>query len=511
MISMDLKRLLDHEVELFGLDLANIWKVIQAFAVHCDLYSAEHGDIQIASEDEQKVSRQDDKYWLYIAREYPDRSVELALTSLLRLPRILKHALRRTWLAWKSLHGEVSLDDLLIYSTIHTANSEAVAFLRDHWPTLVSERDQNPQHRMKVDLQAMWNAHMRRASDSEKQWLWSLVKSLFPAVEDHWSRKKAQGADKERYWSRITNGIIEAGAVRDQRVLQDVKNWKASKNTSTIVSCLMDDSQYTSVLEDILDYQRPSTVNLAGDDVLVLATALFEEMCHTSGVRASSESCPGFIALWRLQSRGRRFTDYDGWLYAEIEKASRISLHLQNDLEYFWGSVRYSALNVEGRTQMRHRIAEWAHASVDAEFLCRTLPAEFPYVLRHFVLGPPLETEVPEPDWQRWSWIADILLKAIQCNPLLMIPQAVMLLTEQDQRIRYRQPGEEEGHARMETICRINRAWVKALFPEAKARQRFADVILESLPDEGAWTVDNQAIVRQFCEDLHGWRKEGLS
>ena len=153
MISLDLKRLLDHEVELFGFDLERVWAVIQTFVDYCDRYSVERGDIQVAGHEELERLRKRSPSTFLLARMLPEPPMVHALTELLRHPRILKHAMRRTWLVWQSLHGEVSLEDLLVYSTIRTVSYSARSFIRDRWHLLAT-----PDRQKKTDLKAAWES-----------------------------------------------------------------------------------------------------------------------------------------------------------------------------------------------------------------------------------------------------------------------------------------------------------------------------------------------------------------
>ncbi|GAG32929.1 unnamed protein product, partial [marine sediment metagenome] len=253
--------------------------------------------------------------------------------------------------------GEVNLDDLLVYSAIHTVSSRGIAFIRDHWHFLASVSETDNGMNRKEAIDASWNARMSGLSDGDKKWLWVLLQDLFPGLEIP-GLPKAQGISKERYWGRIANGRIEREGVRDQKVIKDVKTWKETGDASAVVEQLMTDSEYTKVFESLFEYGTPTQITVRSEDILTLASRLFEEMRGKFGVQAKSDCCPGFIALWRLQSRGRRYRDYESWVWSEMQRTLPVSLLMSNDLEYYWASRKYSHLKEDEIGRIRQRTAE---------------------------------------------------------------------------------------------------------------------------------------------------------
>jgi len=97
------------------------------------------------------------------------------LAALLITPRILKTSLRRTWLAWQNLHGEVDFGDLLACNILRTAAPEAFSVVNENVAQLRSlscpSRDEDGKRReaeirfsLKKELQAR-----------QKQAEWSLT------------------------------------------------------------------------------------------------------------------------------------------------------------------------------------------------------------------------------------------------------------------------------------------------------------------------------------------------
>ncbi len=514
MIPMDLNRILDHEVEMLGLDLERIWKVIQTFVRHCDEFSAKHGDIQIDVMKESKKFREYNPYTFFIAaREFPGQSMEIALTQILRRPRLLKQAFRRTWLAWQSLHGEVCLEDLLIYNTIHTVNSGAIDFMRDHWSGLASGQQSDRTVHKQEDMLKVWNKYMSGVDDNVKRWLWTLVGVLFPDYGNKQRSSSTQGINNERYWKRISNGRLETEGIRDQEIIRQVVQWKDSGEARAIVEKLMVDVDYTSVFEQLFEYPRPAPASLNGKGVMVLASQLFEKMLHKDGSKANHGSSPGFIPLWRLQNKRSSIVDYEGWLWKEMQKALPTSLYFQVDLEHYFGGTN-SPIGQESRICLRHRIAKWAKENIKAESLCRTLPLNKACILREFILGPTQDRITPDPDWPTWEWIVPEFMKALRQDASLLIPQIVVIFIEflgsqVDRHANEDEETEEQSNG-MRMVYQLNKDWIRCLFGSRKQRSTFSEAILKPASEEETWSAEIQAMVGQFREGLRAWGQDGF-
>jgi hypothetical protein len=176
-----MNRILLHEIELFGLNKKAIWQVIQTFVQHCETFSSKTGDILVADQGELRTLRLDIDYVFLNLFESNEEKIETAIAQLLRQPRMLKAALRRTWMAWQQLHGEVSLSDLLVYHVIHAVDANAIAFLRDHWSQLASRSDKNQQERQ-AKVRSQWEAHVLTTGDRHRERLWLLIQQLFPSA-----------------------------------------------------------------------------------------------------------------------------------------------------------------------------------------------------------------------------------------------------------------------------------------------------------------------------------------
>jgi hypothetical protein len=108
--------------------------------------------------------------------------------QLLRVPGFLKRALRRLSDAWKTLHGEVSIDALLMTCALREAAPSAFSFLQAELDDLLtaanqtySQSSQDYVGQLRTDLKKRWQAVVdRREFDSRSVEV--LIQHLFPGT-----------------------------------------------------------------------------------------------------------------------------------------------------------------------------------------------------------------------------------------------------------------------------------------------------------------------------------------
>ena len=504
--SLDLKRLLDHEVELFGLDLGDVWPVIQAFVRYCDEYADNEGDLQIASEEELKVFRESGPHTIYSARMSPDKSILVPLTQILRTPRFLKHALRGTWLAWKTLHGEVNLCDLLVYNAICTDSSQATAFIREHQIALSSSPDLEDAD--KNEIVGFWNAQMKGISDKERAWLWQLIEHLFPVLVGGTHRTRVQGISKDRCWQRIANGRIVRDDLQDQVVIKDFAKWKESGNASPFLEKLMSDLKYTNRFVDLFYDDRPAQVGLNGEEFLCLVSQLFQKMRENRpDVQADNNICS--VLSYLLGQR--QFDDYGGWLWSELEKTMPVSLLLRNEIELNWGRLGSFTLSKDAKDTIESRTCAFAREILVPKKLCRLLSGVPDFTLLHLVRGP-RRRPTPELKWDSWLWLGPVLLDSLHNCGNVMIPQAIGLFFSQWKvNKRNKNLDSELSGGRTEHVYKLRIERLQKIFPNPKDLEHFVELIMQSSTGEDAWPDDTKLMVSQARAELAVWPKEGLT
>ena len=150
------------------------------------------------------------------------------LATVLSTPRSLKHVLHRIDNAWKELHGEVEIDDLIILSTLRHSAPATYQFIitnidmaratsdglergsrdlfRERWNTVLKKEEHANAVRRLVDLLG--------------------IEQLRAPAHNPGADKCPQGIHVEGppdYLARIASGQVEEDDVRDQLVLRHIK------------------------------------------------------------------------------------------------------------------------------------------------------------------------------------------------------------------------------------------------------------------------------------------------
>jgi len=113
-----------------------------------------------------------------------------AVTQLLRVPRFLKRALRRLSDAWQVIHGEVSIDALLMTCALREAAPSAFSFLQAELDDLLTAAKQPPTQDQSYrdyiielckDLKKRWQAVVDR-HEFDSRPVEVVIQHLFPGT-----------------------------------------------------------------------------------------------------------------------------------------------------------------------------------------------------------------------------------------------------------------------------------------------------------------------------------------
>jgi hypothetical protein len=367
MIQFDFKRLLDLEFEVPPLDSGLTWRTIRSIFRRCEQFSTDSGDISPERNESPDPFHFEDPVVIYFVSELS--IVPSALIHLLQRPRILKSALRRTWVAWQTLHGEVSLRDLLVWSTIVTVDSAASSFVREARHLLVGEKEDS-----RKEAEKLWGELRTAAAQDAKTALWTLVQYLLPPASRQ-SISKPQGVKSDRHWIRTVSGFMAADAVRDQTVLHDFLAFKTGGNSEPLVNGLFD-SRYGDAFETLYEARLSDRVAMGVEEAMDLATLVFRNLRET-GVSATLDRAPGVFSLWRVMKKGERHYDRDAyatWVAAEITAAALVGMKLATEIEYYWAG-KYTPAEGEASATVRQHVIQWAEHNLSAGLLTQVLIA----------------------------------------------------------------------------------------------------------------------------------------
>ncbi len=376
---------------------------------------------------------------------------------LLRTPRALKHALRRTYQAWEVLHGEVDLDHLLGVNILRSGAPEAFDFLLRHWGDIQDDpstsqfnRDGITQFReriigewRRVTADVEWD--VRAAS--------AIIRFLIPSAGEYLGEqrgsgvKRLQGIGHGRYWRRVVNEEIGPGEVRDQKVLKDIADWQTSPTAEApLIAGLRQGGDYVEMWEHF----APSSFCYKQRLILQLAEQLLTYFRTPRGVRVRLDKTnidpdypeDWFVAVWRCANRKVPKDIFSrNWLESQVRLAMGSSLSLVNDLYSYYASIQNGVLlNEETRSYIRGGIHTLAQEQLrSGEDLLRVIHPDLAHDVYELVF--PSDVERPPSAFrgvEHWDWLGPVLLNTLKTNPAkVALKVGILILSDR----RGEQPG----------------------------------------------------------------------
>lgn len=511
---IDLNRLCESREEMPLPDPQDIWGVVKAVIRICDDFSAEHGDICPESDERMRTLRSDTLSMAF-KRELGDLSYAIAM--LMRSPRTLKSALRRTWAVWQRLHGEVFFDDLLVFNVVYSLRKsllDRLSAIRSaivSQPLVIGKRSPTP---AATDLSDVLSDLPREAQDYFR----ILLEALMPETDE--GRKGAgaiQGVALTRYWNRVVAGEVEDGGVRDQRILADMKAYKESGDPTELAKHLLSDQEYTDAFEYLAGRVRGQELSLLGEAeepkvFLQLVSHFFSALLNAQKVQITSESSPGFITLWRLVKRiGGSPEDYAAWLWHEMETAMPLSLRFAFELYHYWGSTQYTPIGDKLRYgQIRKGMYDWSRENFTVQYLHSNL-THCPWVLYWWVFQPEGASKMDESEVskQGWGWLGLKLVEGARTAPDAFLPAICALLSETTGMI----PTERSIRTGRFRKYAVQSSRLELFLPDGDARLHFVEEILAQADQMGTLDSESRQVVEDTIPDLKEWlaanRKRG--
>lgn len=361
-----------------------------------------------------------------LMHDLEEMSLPQAVASLLNTPRSLRHALGRTYTAWRELCGEIDWNHLLAVNVLRFAAPECFLFLVRRWDRLHSPPSSDPtfgRERLAQIRQGVANDWNQTIQNVE----WNLsaarviMEFILPATESWLADRSGrgssgdapQGVQYERYWRRAVNEAIDPQDVRDQVVIRDLRKWLENPSIdSELIVQLCKSERYSDVWEDL------GGRFLADDPdrILLLCQHVLTRIRNEHGAAASHDS-QGFVAVWRFANRRvPRRPENRAWLEARIMEAADTSIELVNGLWHYFGSPgRYSLLRPEDTDPVRQtEIRVLRERLVSADALERVLHPTYPYTFYQLVFDPGDHNPTSSGDITLWTWMAPVLLDALR-------------------------------------------------------------------------------------------------
>ena len=375
-----------------------------------------------------------------LMRDYEEFSLPQAVASLLNTPRSLRHALGRTFSAWRTLHGEIDFNHLLAVNILRFGAPEGFQFLLRRWDRIHSSPSQQPtfgQERLRVIRRAIlndWNHTVERVEWNPAAAL-QVMKFILPATE-YWlvndshqghSQSGRQHVSEERYWIRAINEAIDVDDVRDQEVIRDIQAWLDTSGTAIgLVTKLTTLPRYADVWE-----------NLAGgffanrrDEILLLCEQVIQRILSEQGSSACHDS-QGFVHTWRFAYRRVSHQPENlMWLQERISEAAPVSIEMVNGLWHYYGNPgQHSILRLDDGEPVRRHVLDRIRASLtDAPSLVARLTPNESATLYQLVFDPGNDGERILADVPTWSWLGSHVLAALRIRNVVVAANCGVLL-----------------------------------------------------------------------------------
>ena len=274
----------------------------------------------------------------YITRAGGDTPLH-ALTALLRTPRALKHFVRRVDHTWRSLHGEVELDDVIIVTALRHGEESAYRFLVSAMDAARMDRSEMLPRTMSVKEE--WEETKKGfANPGAVERLVDIlgIKQLTRHSVNA-NERSPQGIHSNEpidYFRRILAEGLDSAELRDQTVLRDILEWRRTRGGNLVPNLLGESGEaahYAGVWKHFsafhLSAGHPDT------ELMELTSAVVTGVLERDGA-AAAVGHPAIIALWRTCALRPQNGQFDEWLHALILGTISRSLNLTNGLYQYW-------------------------------------------------------------------------------------------------------------------------------------------------------------------------------
>jgi hypothetical protein len=367
------------------------------------------------------------------------------ITKLLNNPRMLKTTLRHTWQSWKSLHGEIDYDDFLAAKVIYTVAPETFKFINEYISLLrffdVEGTSEHTRKRQEENRKILDNAWQNIKAPWDSELVKILIDFLFPGSfrDSFYKGNVLQGVLHSRptdYWNRLNREILSADEISDQAILHALNSWKVNQDETVYKGINLPEAIF--IIHDFVKKFEYFGNLLDGNEIRALAQQLFELIRKDGGKLPKDAHYNGFIELWRL-SLDKLIEGHNEWILDEIKKAIPVSLRFANELYYYWRNQDHPSISARIQTPiLRDGFIEAARLVYEnnSQALIDALDPAYIYSIHHFMIYYSETTGggrgFNPTDWQ---WLIDVLLKAAEENPQVVIPQLVTLLSNEDSTI----------------------------------------------------------------------------
>jgi hypothetical protein len=292
--------------------------------------------------------------------KFPSQPIARAVIELVRTPRTLRLALRRTHYVWsEQLSGEVNWVELFLVNVLRVAAPEAFSFLFEFRNRFALNRDDSKSRAGRDHLLEQWKARVA-GCDWSPEAAEVVIVHLFPEAglvfygDKGASYRRLQSVKTDRYWTRVCNERIPQSEVADRKVLEDIERWKLDQSPdSRLVTQLVVSADYAQTFECVHE-------TLLGNDfrdLLELFSQVIEKTVESAGNETTWAS-NGYNSLAIIVSR---YLPPDAelidWICDRIRAISACSMGMVYALNRLWTNSN-SVINPTTSLELRRRTSE---------------------------------------------------------------------------------------------------------------------------------------------------------
>ena len=410
----------------------------------------------------------------------PNAAIKLRIADAVGTPRVLKHGMRKAWLTWKNLHGEVDLRELVLLNVLRDVAPEAFDFsvrnidaLRNVERTGLGTKEEANQRA--AGLMATW-AEVGKSADWDREAVFAILRVLdLDFIDDYAGIDRRRSASQSLhqpppladYLQRILAGEVDGHEIRDQDVLRQIRAWQGNDADEQLAGQMLDQEGFADKVEQFQSYVGDENALRLCQEYLALCLTRFRE-------KADEDTCQGFSVVERFAAIGQcGGPEYSQWLLARIDEAFEVSLRMVHTLYLF--AVHWT----NGREEMRRCVAEGFIRRVngDVAYLGRVLDPGYPYTLYHFLR---FRKDYPVYNTpEEWVGFVPSLLASAETAPQVVIPHVVNLIIDDRNQSEFVPPSE-----RPQYIFAIE--YAQKLVPDMGLRRRLVNLLTSYTASEAS-------------------------
>ena len=418
-----------------------------------------------------------------------------ALISLLQTPRALRHVLRRVDRVWRHLHGEAALDDIIILSALRHGAEAAYNFLLTNIDSARQERnDMFPRTKtVKTDWEEATKDMDNAVSIQRLVDLLDINQlRVGLAMTGTSSPQGVHNSEPTDYFRRIVAESIESAELRDQTVLREIERWQITRDAALIdnlVAASEGNGQYARM------WQHFSFIH-SDPELMELTEAVVARVLERDGSAAAGDH-NSIIALWLACGRRPQEGQFTDWIQNLILSAVPMSLHMANDLYYYW-TGNHGVVPETQRGIVRRAIVEAVRDSIHtSQDLTRVLARKHPYTIMRLITQTDVDTSVSA--YEAWRhFFPPLLIDGAKHDSEIIIPELANLAGDEQSGHRALGPQFPPVFVRR---YKIDRERMTVLFGEH---------LDEALTLLAEYDGDNPYAVRAK-DDAKSWLRERLS